>query len=92
MKIDDELLDKLQKMAMLEIDEDKREEVKSQLSEILAFLENLKKIKTDEIEVSCVRGTSLREDEVRDSKVYQDVLRYAPCAEDEFFVVPKILE
>lgn len=92
MKIDDTLLDKLEKMSMLEIDQDKREEVKAQLSEILTFVENLSSIKTEDIEVSYTRGTSLRDDQIKDQQIYQAVLDHAPCAKDGFFIVPKILE
>lgn len=92
MQIDDALLDKLQKMAMLEIDENKREEIKTQLSEILNFVENLSSIKTEEIKESCKQKTPLREDIVKDSQIYQAVLDHAPCAKDGFFIVPKILE
>lgn len=92
MQIDDALLDKLQKMAMLEVDENKREEVKAQLSEILNFVENLSSIQTEEIKDTCKKGTPLREDEIKDQQIYQVVLQHAPCAKDGYFVVPKILE
>lgn len=92
MQIDDALLDKLQKMAMLEIDENKREEIKTQLSEILNFVENLSSIKTEEIQESCKQKTPLREDTIKDPQIYQAVLDHAPCAKDGFFIVPKILE
>lgn len=92
MQIDDALLDKLQKMAMLEIDENKREEIKTQLSEILNFVENLSNIQADEIKDSHKRQTPLREDVIKDQHISKAVLDHAPCAKDGFFIVPKILE
>lgn len=92
MKIDDALLDKLQKMAMLEIDESKREEIKTQLSEILNFVENLSSIKTEEKHLVDEKKTPLREDKTEEKHIHQAVLDHAPCAKDGYFIVPKILE
>lgn len=92
MQIDDALLDKLQKLGMIEIAQDKKEEVKNQLSEILRFVENLKNVKTDEESHALNLKTPLREDRVIDSQIRHDVLAHAPKTQDGFFVVPKIIE
>ena len=92
MKIDGALLEKLQKLGMIRIDEDKKEEVKNQLLEILGFLENLSSIDVSEIEFQSELKTPLREDVPRDSQIRQNVLETAPCAKDGFFIVPKIIE
>lgn len=92
MSIDDTLLNKLEKLSMLKLDENKRESTKEQLSEILGFVENIASI---EVANDCFveeLKTPLRADEVRDSGIAKDVLTYAPKAQDDFFIVPKIIE
>ena len=84
MTIDDTLLNKLERLSMLKLDENKRESTKEQLSEILGFVENdcfVENLKTP-----------LRADEPKDSGIAQDVLNHAPNAQDNFFIVPKIIE
>ena len=92
MQIDDKLLTKLQKLGMIEIDEDKQEEVKTQLSEILGFVDNIATLDTQNVEFSSDLKTPMREDEVCRSSVRDEVLSHAPNAQDGFFVVPKIIE
>lgn len=96
MKIDDALLKKLEKLSYLEIAEDKREEIISQLSKIVSFVENLSELDTLDIDPTFSmtdKGTRLREDEAQSSKeVSESILRNAPHSEDNFFIVPKIIE
>ncbi len=96
MKIDDALLTKLEKLSYLEIAEDKREEIISQLSEIVSFVDNLSELDTKELNPTFSmtdKGTRLREDESKSSKeVSESILRNAPHSEDNFFIVPKIIE
>ncbi len=96
MQIDDTLLRKLEKLSYLEIEEDKREEVISQLSKIVSFVDNLSELDTTDMDPTfCMtdKGTRLREDSVLSSKeVSQSILNSAPLSEDNFFIVPKIIE
>lgn len=92
MTIDDTLLNKLERLSMLKLDENKRESTKEQLSEILGFVENIASV---EVENDCFvenLKTPLRADEPKDSSIAQDVLNHAPNAQDNFFIVPKIIE
>ena len=96
MKVDLELLTKLEKLSYLNIADEKREEVVEQLSEILEYVENLKELDTTELESyfsTLTGGTPLREDQPVSSKeISQTVLAHAPQAEDDFFIVPAIIE
>lgn len=96
MKIDDALLSKLEKLSYLEISADKRKEVISQLSEIVSFVDNLCELDTTDLDPTfCMtdKGTRLRTDEAMSSKeVSESILRNAPLSEDNFFIVPKIIE
>lgn len=91
MLIDDELLNKLERLSMLKIDDDKREQVKEQLSEILGFVENIANVETD-ISFEEELKTPMRDDIPKDSNISKSVLSHAPKAEDGFFIVPKIIE
>ncbi len=96
MQIDDALLKKLEKLSYLEIADEKREEIISQLSEIVSFVDNLSELETNDIDPTFSmtdKGTSLREDVPASSKEVSDsILSNAPQSEDNFFIVPKIIE
>jgi len=96
MQIDDALLTKLEKLSYLEIAPDKREEIISQLSEIVSFVDNLSELDTTDMDPTFAmtdKGTQLREDIPHPSKeVSQSILSNAPQSEDNFFIVPKIIE
>lgn len=96
MKIDDALLSKLEKLSSLRISEEKREGVIQQLSEIVAFVENLNELNLEGEEASFTTlqgGTPFREDVPQaDHSIVKTILAHAPQSEDGFFVVPKIIE
>ncbi|MDA7816580.1 Asp-tRNA(Asn)/Glu-tRNA(Gln) amidotransferase subunit GatC [Sulfurimonas sp.] len=96
MQVDDALLTKLEKLSFLKVSDDKREEIKSQLSEIMSFVDNLAELDTDGIDdkfAMSSESTMLREDTPQcESQINDDILKNAPQSGDHFFVVPKIIE
>ena len=96
MIIDNTVLEKLEKLSMLKIEDEKKEELAGQLTEILAYVENLAELNTDELDASFSTlsgGTPLREDVVNSNKeISQSIFTHAPNAENDFFIVPKIIE
>ena len=96
MKLDDELLTKLEKLSSLKIDKEKREGVIEQLSEIVTFVENLNELdlQSEEATFTTVKGgTPMREDiPSNDPNIVATILENAPRSENGFFVVPKIIE
>jgi aspartyl-tRNA(Asn)/glutamyl-tRNA(Gln) amidotransferase subunit C len=96
MKIDDTVLAKLEKLSHLRIDEDKKAAVQEQLSGILDYIENLNELNTDRLSntfSTLQGGTPLREDLPRDKQtVALDILSHAPKVQDDFFIVPSIIE
>lgn len=96
MKIDNDLLVKLEKLSSLEIDPSKREAMINELSQIVDFVENLNELDLDNEEASFTTvegGTPMREDiPSNDPKIIKKILEDAPNSEDGFFVVPKIIE
>ena len=96
MQIDDDVLAKLEKLSHLRIDESKKEEVKAQLSGILNYIENLNELDTDTLSASFSTldgGTPLREDKPRDvNDIAKNILSKAPKSQDDYFIVPAIIE
>ncbi len=92
MQIDDKLLEKLQRLGMIEIEESKKEEIKTQLSEILGFVDNIATLDTQNLAPKESAKTPMREDISIESGIESDVLSHAPQAQDNYFIVPKIIE
>ena len=96
MTVDDNLIAKLSKLSSLEIDEAKKENLKSELADIINFVENLNEIDVSSIEATfntVEGGTPLREDVAKqDLELSNHILENAPQSEDGYFIVPKIIE
>ena len=96
MQVNDALLSKLEKLSFLKVDEDKREEIKIQLSEIVSFVDNLSELNTDKLDDNFAMSeaqTQLRVDEPKvDAQINDDIIKNAPNSGDHFFIVPKIIE
>jgi len=95
-KIDNDLLANLEKLSALKIADDKKDEIISQLSDILTYIDNLNELDTTNLEASFSTldgGTPLREDTINSNKnISQKIIQNAPNAQDDFFVVPAIIE
>jgi len=95
-KTDIELLAKLEKLSNLYIAEDKKDEVASQLADILAYVDNLSDLDTSNLDshFSTIEGgTPIREDIPSSNReIPKEVLDNAPNAEEDFFIVPAIIE
>ena len=96
MIIDENLLNRLSKLGGIALDEDKKEETKNHLSEIVNFVENINKLDLEGIPASFNPLDSklpMRHDCVESKpEIAKSVLEHAPSAEDNFFIVPKIIE
>ena len=93
MKIDVKVIEKLENLAMVEVED--KEKMAKELEEIVNFVEMLNELDTEEIEPSfrvLDITTPLRDDEPKRSDVIKDVLAHAPKAKDGYFIVPKIIE
>jgi aspartyl-tRNA(Asn)/glutamyl-tRNA(Gln) amidotransferase subunit C len=86
-------IEKLEKLSNLKVEN--KAQMAQQLGAILEYVENLNELDTASVESTFSTlsgGTPVREDIVRKSDVVQDVLAHAPHAEDDFFIVPSIIE
>lgn len=94
MIINDKTIKNLGNLAKLEIDENKVEDLKIKLSEILSFVDNLQEVDLDNLDAIDEDFTPLRADSstTRDEVFHRDILINAPKSKDGYFVVPKIIE
>jgi aspartyl-tRNA(Asn)/glutamyl-tRNA(Gln) amidotransferase subunit C len=95
-QVDINVLEKLEKLSHLRIDDDKKDEVMQQLTNILGYVENLNELDTSHLDATFSTldgGTPLRDDIPREpNDIADDILSNAPNAQDDFFIVPAIIE
>ncbi|GAA7702033.1 Asp-tRNA(Asn)/Glu-tRNA(Gln) amidotransferase subunit GatC [Helicobacter pylori] len=93
MQIDDALLQRLEKLSMLEIKDEHKESVKGHLAEILGFVENIFALETNNLKTDTHLSTTLREDEPKSQPyIAKEILSQNKHSQDHYFVVPKIIE
>ena len=95
MSIDKDTVKHISKLARISLDENKVESLSKDLTSIMKFIENLNKLNTDKTSpLTSIINASLksRKDEVKDGKIREQILKNSPEKNDEFFVVPKVIE
>ena len=95
MEFDKKSLLKLGKLARISISDDKLNNLGKDLNSILEFVDQLKEIKTDQVDPtsnSLNQKLEVRDDKVDNQNSTEDVLDNAPEKEMDFFVVPKVIE
>ena len=82
-------------LAQLSLSEEAKERLVLEMSDILAYMDQLNALDTDNVEpmMHALEMTNVfREDEIGESLSREAALRNAPNHDDEYFLVPKILE
>ena len=95
MPIDKDTVKHISKLARISLEEKKIDSLSKDLTSIMKFIENLNKLNTDKIEpLSSIINASLksRKDVVKDGEIRDQILKNSPEKNDEFFVVPKVIE
>ena len=95
MAVDEAIVRRVAKLARIAVKDDEVEHLKSELNAILAFVEE-----RDELDVADVPPMTsvmpmkirMREDRVTDGDDAERVLANAPAREEDFYVVPKVVE
>ncbi len=88
-------IEKVARLARLELSEDEMETFGNQLEQILTYMEQLNRLDTTGVEPTSHAipiYNIFREDEVKSSLAQEEVLAIAPDEEDGHFKVPKIIE
>jgi len=95
MSIDKDTVKHISKLARISLDEKKINNLVKDLSSIMKFIEKLNELNTDKTTpLTSIINASLkpREDEVKEGKIRDQILKNSPEKNEEFFVVPKVLE
>ena len=95
MSIDKDTVKHISKLARISLDEKKADSLSKDLTSIMRFIENLNKLNTDKTSpLTSIINTSLksRKDEIKDGKIRDQILKNSPEKNEEFFVVPKVIE
>jgi len=95
MSIDKDTVKHISKLARISLDEKKINNLSKDLSSIMKFIEKLNELNTDKtIPLTSIINASLksRKDEVKDEKIRDQILKNSPENNEEFFVVPKVIE
>jgi aspartyl-tRNA(Asn)/glutamyl-tRNA(Gln) amidotransferase subunit C len=91
MSIDKDKIIHTSKLARISLEEKKVDSLSKDLSNIFNFIE----IKTDDVKpLTSILDHSLRtrDDQVTDGSIREKVLGNAPNKNEEFFIVPKVIE
>ena len=95
MSIDKDTVKHISKLARISLDEKKISSLSRDLSSIMKFIEKLNELNTDKtIPLTSIINSSLksRKDEVKDGKIRDQILKNSPEKNEEFFVVPKVVQ
>ena len=95
MSIDKDTVKHISKLARISLDEKNVDSLSKDLTSIMKFIENLNELNTENTApLTSIINASLksRKDEVKDGKIRDQILKNSPEKNDEFFVVPKVIE
>ena len=96
MTINNETIDKLAKLSSLDIPQENKEVLSKELDEIIGFVENLNQIDVSSVDATFTTidgGQQLREDVAcKDEEMTEAIMKNAPKSEDNYFIVPAIIE
>ena len=95
MSIDKDKIKHTAKLARISLDEKKIEDLAKDLSNIFKFIEKLNKANTENVKpLSSILDHSLRsrEDKVNDGNIRDQILENAPNKNEDFSIVPKVIE
>jgi aspartyl-tRNA(Asn)/glutamyl-tRNA(Gln) amidotransferase subunit C len=95
MSVDAAAVRRIAQLARIAVQEDEVEPLRGELNAILAFVEQLGEVDIEGVEpmtsVTPMR-MKMREDVVTDGEIADAIVANAPASEDNFFLVPKVVE
>tara|TARA_A100000164_G_scaffold290709_1_gene264039 strand:- start:24 stop:311 length:288 start_codon:yes stop_codon:yes gene_type:complete len=95
MSIDKNQVKKVAKLSRISLDDKKLESLSKDLASILNFVDQLNKldIKDTKPLTSIINKTlSPRTDEVNDGEIKNEILKNSPEMNEDFFIVPKVVD
>ena len=95
MTIDLKTIKHISKLSRISVDDEKAKKLVGDMNSIFDFIEKLKELDTDKVEpLTSVAETTLklRIDEVKSGNIREQVLKNSPNENEDFFVVPRVIE
>ena len=95
MSIDAATVKRIGRLARIRVEESEVEKYQGELNAILGFVEQLDEVNVDGVEaMTSVTPMQLRrrEDVISDGGYPEKIVKNAPLSEDNFFMVPKVVE
>ncbi|MDA7825544.1 Asp-tRNA(Asn)/Glu-tRNA(Gln) amidotransferase subunit GatC [Candidatus Pelagibacter sp.] len=95
MTIDLKTIKHISKLSRISVDDAKANKLAGDLNSIFDFIEKLNELNTDNVEpLTSVAETilKLRADEVKSENIRDQILKNSPEENDDFFVVPRVVE
>ncbi len=95
MAVDKETVRRIAKLARIALEEARVEPMMAELNQMLAWVAQLEEVNIEGVApmTSVVeQKLKMREDKVTDGGYPADLMKNAPMSEDNFFVVPKVVE
>ena len=95
MTIDLKTVKHISKLARISVDEEKANKLADDLNSIFIFIEKLNELNTSDVEpLTSIAETTLRfrKDEIKSENIREKILKNSPEKNEDFFVVPKVVE
>ena len=95
MSIDLKTIKHISKLSRISVDDEKAKKLENDLNSIFEFIEKLNELKTEDVEpLTSISETTLkfRSDEVKSKNIRNQILKNSPENNEDFFVVPKVIE
>jgi aspartyl-tRNA(Asn)/glutamyl-tRNA(Gln) amidotransferase subunit C len=95
MSVDAANVRRIAHLARIAVAEDEIEHLRGELNAMLSFVEQLSEVDVGGVEpMTSVTPMKMkeREDVVTDGGIAEDIVRNAPATDDQFFLVPKVVE
>lgn len=95
MQVDEALVRRIARLARIKVTDEEAKGLRGELSGILTWVEQLGEVDTTSVEPMTrvvAQEMKKRADAVTDGEIAADIVKNAPMTEDNFFVVPKVVE
>ena len=95
MTIDLKTIKHISKLSRISVDDEQAKKLAGDMNSIFDFIEKLKELDTNNVEpLTSVAETTLklRADEVKSGNIREQVLKNSPEENEDFFVVPRVVE
>ena len=95
MTMDLKTIKHIAKLSRISLEDEKAKKLATDLSSIFEFIEKLNELNTKDVDpLTSIAETTLkfRKDEVKSENIREKILKNSPSDNQDFFVVPKVVE